>query len=158
MPRSVRVILVGAALVTGSLLWTGGAAAAGPPEAVTITSLMGYDSTGDFHATGDAVASGLVCSSGTVEDWEAGFRGSQSERVQHVWVIKQFVCDDGSGTFMVRLEVHQDLVAVTEWFSWRVLSGTDAYRSLHGAGLGTTDFEDFFLGPWDNTYTGFLVG
>ena len=158
MRHTFRATLLAATVVTGMLVGPATAAAAGPPQAVSITSPMAYDSTGTFVATGDAVASGLICPFGTVEDWAASYRGDMSGLVQQNMVLKQFVCSDNSGTFMVRLQNHIDLVAQTNWFSWVILSGTDAYQGLHGSGDGTTQPEDFYVGPWNDMYSGLLVG
>lgn len=158
MRHTFRVTLIAAAVVTGALVGPATVAAAGPPQAVTITSPMAYDSTGTFEASGEAVASGIICASGTVEDWWASYLGDRSGLVQQNMVLKQFVCDDDSGTFMVRLQNHLDLVAQTNWFSWEILSGTDTYQGLHGRGVGSTQPEDFYVGPWNDMYTGWLVG
>ncbi|MEO6207850.1 MAG: hypothetical protein ABIP77_07830, partial [Candidatus Limnocylindrales bacterium] len=54
---------------------------------------------GDFVATGDAVTSGLICETGTFVDTAIRFAGFQSNRgMVQLQVIKDFSCDDGSGT------------------------------------------------------------
>jgi hypothetical protein len=112
------------------------------------------NNVGTFAATGDAVDSGLVCPSGSVTDLDL-VRGAPGQG--QLSVRKVFDCDDGSGTFTVKLQVHQDLDAQTESFRWVVLGGTGAYEQFRGAGSGTTETADLASGPVTNVYTGFLI-
>ena len=86
--------------------------------------------TGDFVASGPAVEQGLICESGTVEDTRLIFAGFQSPtgRIQ-IPVRKTFTCDDGSGEIFIKIQVHLDLNAQTETFSWVVLGGTGDYSA-----------------------------
>lgn len=131
--------------------------AAGPPQGVRISSEMTRsepNNTGTFTATGEAAASGLICSSGSVIDLDLVRVAADQGRIS---VRKVFSCDDGSGTFTVKLQVHQDFDAQTESFRWVVLSGTGAYDRLRGAGSGTTEAADLGSGPVTNVYMGFLI-
>ena len=134
---------------------TAPAASATLPQRVTITSVMTYaeggHSFGTFEATGPAVTRHVVCATGTVQD-------VYLKEVAGGWdVVKAFVCDGGSQTFIVRL-----LVKVTdngETFSWSVKGGSGTYRGLFGTGTGTSTAWDWESGGHlTNTYMGALVG
>jgi hypothetical protein len=137
-------------------------AAAASPEQVTIVSPMTFNpdgfNFGTFDASGSAVDNGLICESGTVDDTRIIFAGFQSGRGAQIPVRKTFTCDDGSGTFFVKIQVHLDFATATESFSWVVLGGTGAYEHLRGSGDGSTvsDGSDPQTGNI-NTYVGFLV-
>jgi len=137
-------------------------AAAASPEAVTIVSPMTFNpdgfNFGTFDASGTAVDDGLLCASGTVDDTRLLFAGFQSNRGVQIPVRKTFTCDDGSGTFFVKIQVHLDFATATESFSWVIQGGTGAYEHLHGSGDGSTvsDGSDPQTGNI-NTYEGFLV-
>jgi len=70
-----------------------------------------------------------------------------------VQVVKEFTCDDGSGTFVAKLQIQANFDTGIEAFTWVVLDGTGAYASLRGAGSGST-----IPTPTGNinTYEGFL--
>jgi hypothetical protein len=129
----------------------------GPPTQVKIVSNVLFNpngfNTGDFVTSG-AASGGLICAKGTLVDTSlifVGFQGGQGFQVQ---VRKTFTCDDGSGTFFVKLQVHGQFDG-TETFSWVVQGGTGKYQSLRGSGNGSTV-------PTNtgniNTYDGFLIG
>jgi hypothetical protein len=151
-----RVLVVLAAVALLFTVWSPAAVvAAGQPHGVAISSEMTRSephNTGTFTATGDAASSGMMCTSGSVTDLDLVRRAPNQLSVRKV-----FSCEDGSGTFTVRLQVHQDFEAQTETFTWVVLGGTGAYKDLRGAGGGTTETADLASGPVTNIYTGFLV-
>jgi hypothetical protein len=165
MEASIRpkraVIAVAAAAL--ALAVAAGPTAAASPENVTIVSHMNFNpdgfNFGDFTATGAAVDDGTLCASGTVDDTRIILAGLQSGSRIQIPVWKTFTCDDGSGTFFVRIQVHLDLATSTETFSWVIQGGTDDYLGLRGSGQGTTvsDGSDPQTGNF-NTYEGFVVG
>jgi hypothetical protein len=108
-------------------------AGATPPSAVEfeVPTMFGG---GPFTATGPAVSDGIVCSSGETFDLFAKGSGFQSDQGFNVQVVKQFVCDDGSGTFDVKLQVRIDRKG--DNFNWTVVGGTGDYVKLHGSGKG----------------------
>jgi len=165
MARVRRVLM--AAGVTAALLVGGGASsnvadAATHTQRVSITSHMKFNfpdpNTGDFTTSGAATESGLICSSGTVLDVGLVFSGFESKTGQvQILVRKLFTCADGSGTILVKIQVHANPDG-TETFTWVVLGGTGAYQNLHGSGQGTTvPNADPSTGN-TNFYEGFLVG
>ena len=136
-------------------------AAASTPQAVTIVSHVVFNpdgpNYGEFTTSGSATESGLICESGTFVDTAIRFAGYQSDRgTVQLLVVKQFTCDDGSGTFTVKLQIQANFDTGIESFSWVVLDGTGDYASLHGAGSGSTVPNP----PTGNinTYEGFLRG
>lgn len=147
------VIAAAAALIlVGSLA---SAAAAAPPEEVSISSHMTINypdaNTGDFTATG----SGAICQAGTVFDDRLLISGWPSQTGQlQILVVKTFTCGDGSGSFVVKLQVHANADG-TEWFTWVVQGGAGDYVNLRGRGHGTTAPAGDGV---DNTYTGSLLG
>ena len=103
------------------------------PQPVTITSLTHIDQ-GPFVSTG-----GLVCAAGQVSNVSSRFVGWQSGSHAQILIDKRFECDDG--TFDVLLRVSLDFETCDTVATWSVLSGTDAYATLRGAGSLTGDSE-----------------
>ena len=135
-------------------------ATAAAPTNVTIVSHVTFNpdgpNFGDFEASGPAVDSGVVCDTGTFVDTGIRFAGFQSDRgMVQLQVVKEFTCDDGSGTFVVKLQIQANFDTGIESFSWVVLDGTGAYASLHGTGRGST-VPNLPIGNV-NTYRGFLI-
>jgi hypothetical protein len=136
--------------------------AAASPQPVSIISPMSFNpdgfNSGTFEASGSAVDAGLICESGTVDDTRIIFAGWQSRWGAQIPVRKTFTCDDDSGTFFVKIQVHLDFATATESISWVVQGGTGAYEDLRGSGGGSTvsDGSDPQTGNI-NTYVGFLV-
>jgi hypothetical protein len=162
MQRLVVRGVVAAVLVVGISLASGLApAAAAQPVQVAITSHMTFNfpnpNTGDFTTSGPATDSGLICPAGTVVDTSLVFGGFQSGRGFQVLVRKTFTCNDGSGTFFVKLAVHAAADG-TESFTWVVQGGTGAYESLRGSGTGSSVPNDDPSTGNTNNYEGFLVG
>jgi hypothetical protein len=159
--RSLRTLgaLVAAALVA---LASVAPAAAAAPSPVHIVSPMHFNegafNTGTFVATGAAVDDGSLCPSGVVEDYHILLAGGQSNRKLQIPVRKAFTCDDGSGTFFVKIQVHLEFETSTEFFSWVVLGGTDGYARFRGSGRGSTvsDGSEPQTGNI-NTYDGFVI-
>ena len=130
------------------------------PKSVNIVSHVTFNpdgpNYGDFDASGTAVDSGLICASGTFVDTGIRFAGYQSDRgIVQLLVVKEFTCDDGTGTFTVKLQIQANFDTGIESFTWVVLGGTGEYGSLHGSGSGST-VPNAPIGNV-NTYEGFLL-
>ena len=133
---------------------------AASPQGVTIVSHVTFNpdgpNFGDFDASGDAVDSGVICASGTFVDTGIRFAGFQSDRgMVQLQVIKEFTCDDESGTFTVKLQIQANSDSGIETFRWVVLRGTGDYASLRGGGSGST-VPNPPIGNI-NTYVGLLL-
>jgi hypothetical protein len=131
-PRRSRWILALTVALTVVLTLPAGAT---PPSDVQIeveSSFLGGASP--FVASGPAVDAGLVCPEGDVFDASAQANGFSSTGFNFQG-IKHFVCDDGSGDFIVSLQARIDFQRGTTFY-WNVLSGTGDYEDLHGAGSG----------------------
>ena len=151
------VLAVGIGLVSGQAP----AAAAARTEQVTITSHMTFNfpdspNTGDFTTSGPATDNGLICPAGTVLDTSLVIGGFQSGHGFQVNVRKTFTCDDGSGTFFVKLVAHAATDG-TESFTWVVQGGTGAYEGLRGNGDGFTVPNDDPSTGNTNNYEGSFV-
>ena len=107
-------------------------AGATPPSDVEIV-VPGFE--GPFEATGIAADDGLLCAQGEVFNTAISGAGFQSNRLFNLTVFKEFTCDDGSGTFLVKLQVQVNFSSGTS-FNWVVVSGTGDYEDLHGTGTG----------------------
>jgi hypothetical protein len=143
-----------------ALMAVGGPVAAAPPQSLTIVSHVTFNpdgpNYGDFGASGSAVDSGLICAGGTFVDTGIRFAGYQSDRgMVQLLVIKEFTCNDGTGTFVVKLQIQANFDTGIETFTWVVLGGTGDYGSLHGGGSGST-VPNAPIGNI-NTYEGFLL-
>ena len=163
MTTSLRVRRLAVAVtVLGLALAAAGPVSAASPTGVHIESHMTFNpdgpNFGDFEASGPAVDAGLICASGTVDDVRLIFAGAQSGRKAQIPVWKVFTCDDGSGTLLIKIQVHLEFATSTESFSWVVLDGTGDYSDVHGSGGGSTvsDGSDPQTGNI-NTYDGFLL-
>ena len=127
-----------------------GAASATTPEQVTFEGpafFAGPDAgTGFFAAMGPAVDSGTMCPGGTFTDVYA--KGApnmgQSPNGFNLQLVRDFTCEDGTGTFLMKLQVQITYLAT---FNWVVLDGTGAYEDLKGNGNGYGDFPLFGPGP-----------
>ena len=92
-------------------------------------------SFGPFTASGSAVDAGVICASGTTIDAApAKAQGFESGHGVTLQVTKRFTCDDHSGDFLIKLQVHFDWKGLN--FNWNVVGGTGAYAGLHGTGSG----------------------
>jgi hypothetical protein len=134
--------------------------AASTPQQVTIVSQVTFNpdgpNYGDFQADGAAVDQGLICPSGTFVDEGIRFAGFQSPlgRVQ-LQVVKRFTCDDGTGTFVAKLQIQADFNTGIESFDWVILGGSGAYDDVHGSGRGST-VPNPPIGNI-NTYVGYVI-
>ena len=93
-----------------------------------------FPSFGPFTATGPAVDAGLVCPTGGTIDVFGKTSGSQSQRGRNWQVVKLFTCGDGSGEFLVKLQVRDDHKG--DNFNWNIVRGSGDYEKLHGTGKG----------------------
>jgi hypothetical protein len=98
-----------------------------PPPAI-------IPSFGPFTATGPAVDAGIVCGSGDTIDVSGKVSGSQGQRGENYQIVKLFTCDDGSGEFLVKLQVRNDHKG--DNFNWVIVGGSGDYEKLHGTGKG----------------------
>lgn len=136
-----------------------GPVGAASPQGVRIVSHVTFNpdgpNYGDFVATGSAVDSGLICAGGTFVDTGLRFAGFQSDRgIVQLQVVKEFTCN-GTGTFVVKLQIQANFDTGIESFTWVVLGGTGDYASLRGSGRGST-VPNAPIGNI-NTYEGFLL-
>jgi hypothetical protein len=135
-----KVAMLAAILVLMAIAGPTGAAS---PKSVNIVSHVTFNpdgpNYGDFDASGSAVDSGLICASGTFVDTGIRFAGFQSNRgIVQLQVVKEFTCGDGTGTFVVKLQIQANFDTGIESFTWVVLGGSGEYGSLHGGGSGST--------------------
>lgn len=145
--RLVRMMVF--ALLLVALVIPSTAAAAGPPLAIEIEAPTAFAAPGDpdgtFTVTGPAFDEGLVCGSGeTFVVPGARATGFQSNRLVNFKVLKEFRCDDGSGSFFVQLRVHYDFTKTPEYnvFNWTIKGGTGDYVDLRGSGSGEGLYDD----------------
>ena len=111
-----------------------------------------------FSASGVAVDEGVVCESGTMEvdhfespegvtiTSEEGGALHEAARadggVMDSYAVQEFVCDDGSGTFLMKLYSRVDFAkpgAEQDTPTWEVENGTGDYASLSGSGDMTNE-------------------
>jgi hypothetical protein len=93
-----------------------------------------------FVATGPAVDAGALCPTGVSTDLSVVIVSNPpGNTIRILKVLKQFVCDDGSGTFDVNLVVNLDLMTHETTAHWRIVGGSGDYVGLQGNGnlIGT---------------------
>lgn len=116
------------------------------PEAIAVR-MFSDGSAMTFLATGPAVDADIVCPTGTNEGW------AQRDAIRDRSLVRWedvFTCDDGSGIFVVGLEVF-DGTSSMSWGVWDIASGTGIYESLTGGGR-----VNVYLGYPDVDMTGRL--
>ncbi len=101
-------------------------------EILVVTYFSPSGNSGPFYAWGPAVDAGLICPQGTTIDIFNRGSGSQSNLGANYLVLKQFTCDDDSGTFIIKMEARVDFRG--DFAYWNVVSGTGQYEKLLGAG------------------------
>lgn len=127
--RKLAVLLMAAVFMAPALpAW------ATPPEAVSFVVPTVFEVQNQFTASGPAVDSGLMCPSGTVDDLFGKASGFKAPTGINFQVVKLFTCDDGSGTFLLKLQVRINFRG--DNFQWVVLGGDGNYSNLHGSGTG----------------------
>ena len=108
---------------------------AAAPLDVHIEVLATIDPTPDpFTATGSAVDAGLLCATGYQDELSFNVSGPPGGNFRILRVVKRFVCDDGSGTFDLRLVARLDFINHNTTGHWNVIGGTGDYARLHGNG------------------------
>jgi hypothetical protein len=143
-----RLILLAAVAALFLVALPVASAVAAPPEQVTFEGpayFAGPDAgTGLFTASGPAVDSGAMCDAGDVVDiyTKAAPMTGQSPNGVNLQILKEFTCDDGSGSFQAELQVRIDFL---KWptFNWVVKGGTGDYVKLKGNGSGFGAFPLF---------------
>ncbi len=111
-----------------------------------------------FSASSVAVDEGVVCESGTMEvdhfespegvtiTSEEGGALHEAARadgsVMDSYAVQEFVCDDGSGTFLMKLHSRVDFAkpeAEQDTPTWEIENGTGDYEGLSGSGDMTNE-------------------
>jgi len=101
---------------------------------IEVLETLGNENPEPFTASGSAVDDGLVCEAGNVQDSFVDVYGSLSGRYRIIKVTKHFECDDGSGTFDIKMQVRLDNATNETTANWRISSGTGDYILLKGNG------------------------
>ncbi len=118
---------------------------------LVITYISPSGNSGPFYAWGPAVDAGLICRQGTTIDIFNRGSGGQSNRGANYLVLKQFTCDDDSGSFLFKMEARVDFRG--DLAPWNVFSGTGQYENLLGAGKDVgyffEDDEGNVIGVYD---------
>ena len=145
----MRTARLGLAIgLLGALLVAPTASAAAPPT-TTIQIDIVFDVSEDFTTTG-----GVLCPSGsalTDPIFAAGFgRMGRGNGTFHL--IKTLTCDDGTGTFQIKVNAGQTPTGTIGGFS--VVGGTGAYAGLNGGGSLVGTATDVGL---TDLYTGRLT-
>ena len=113
--------------------------------APTTIRLEAVDTTETFTTTGP------LCASGTAESFDFHFGGSDDSHAGSFHLKKTLTCDDGSGSFTIRVNAATVFGSPTDQGGWSVEGGTGAYAGLHGGGslVGTytdTGIIDMYTG------------
>jgi hypothetical protein len=132
MRKSVLLILV---LVLALAAAPAGATSPDDVEFSVETSFLPTGETGGpFVATGPAVDAGLMCPTGDTIDIFGKVSAFETGVGFNIQLGKLFTCDDGSGEFVLKLQIRIDPKGVN--FNWLVVDGSGAYERLRGTGSG----------------------
>jgi len=145
-----RKRFVGVCVATLAATVTLAAAGSAGASAGTPVTISGQTIFGNGFGTFTTSPGSGLCASGITTDI-VSVSGGQSNNHILFHNIKTFTCDDGSGTFTLKLEVMLVFGNSADSFSWTVTSGTGAYTNLHGTGQGV-GLE--LPGEVDDSYTG----
>lgn len=133
MHRSIRFAAM-ASLLAFVLPFATVQAARAQSVAFDVQTTLGSPSGGPFVATGPAVDNDLVCPDGSTTDVSLDISGGGGGHTGF-HVLKDFICSDGSGSFLLKLEVRTSSTGFGT-YSWLVVGGTGAYLDLKGSGTG----------------------
>lgn len=117
-------------------------AAASPPEGVHIeVPVDGTSGVGTFTATGPAAGGVVICDEGVVQRPFSEVNSWKGGRGIRVRLLREFTCNDGSGTFIMRIKARIQFDPSREVSGrWKIISGTGDYENLRGSGA-LTDSE-----------------
>ena len=106
-----------------------------------------------FRASGEAVEAAVVCESGTMEQvhfespegevitTEEGVELYEatraSEGTMDTYFVQEFICDDGSGTYTIKMHYRDDYAkpeSQQDIPTWEIENGTGDYADLSGSG------------------------
>jgi hypothetical protein len=133
MNRSQRISFLLVAL--SSFLVAFPVMAASPLDVhIEVSTLIDTSVPDPFVASGPAIDSGLLCSIGLVSDASVDVVGPPDGEFSVLRILKRFSCDDGSGTFDIKLVVRLDLETHETTANWVVVGGTGDYAGIHGNG------------------------
>ena len=145
-----RLILLAAVAALFLVALPVASAVAAPPEQVSFGGPAFFAGdhpfTGAFVAEGPAVDSGAMCPVGTTTYVVTNER--QTPKGVNLTILREFTCDDVTGTFQVRLQVRIPSEQLST-FRWVVVGGTGDYEDLKGNGNGFGLFPIGEFGVWD---------
>ena len=132
----IRPARIAAVMALATMLLAAAPASAAPVVSTITVSSFFPDPVEPFTTTG-----GVLCDSGTALTDFDHFGGGPRAGPFHL--TKTLTCDDGSGTFTIRVEAKVIFGAPTDNGGWAVMGGTGDYENLHGGGsiVGTYVFD-----------------
>jgi hypothetical protein len=92
---------------------------------------------GTFAATGPAAGGVVICDEGLTEDLLFDVKSVEGGQGIKVRLDREFTCDDGSGTFIMRVKARILFDPREVSGRWKILSGTGDYENLRGSGVLT---------------------
>jgi len=109
------------------------------------------EESGSFTIWGNPVSRNVVCGRGEVYDLEYTDLNPDSELLTDLEVSKQFVCEDGSGSFYLTVDVQITDNRTTG--TWQITGGEGDYGTLSGAGTlkGTYLTDDLVVDSYSGT-------
>jgi hypothetical protein len=87
-----------------------------------------------FYASGPGVDAGVVCPTGTTSDLVVNIFGPSNGNYQYLYITKSFTCDNGTGTFFIKMRVKLDLTTGFTSAKWQFTNGSGDYNHLRGHG------------------------
>jgi len=112
------------------------------------------EESGSFTIWGNPVSRNVICGRGEVYDLVYTDLNPDSELLTDLEVSKQFVCEDGSGSFYLTVDVQITDNRTTG--TWQITGGEGNYGTLSGSGAlkGTYLSDDLVVDSYSGTVTG----
>ncbi len=135
MKKLHRTVSISLLLALTLLLLSATIAFAARPLAFHMEVHEIINGTGEtFYASGPAVDAGVICPTGTQTDLINNTFGPPKGDYRFLYIVKSFSCEDGTGTFFIKMRVKLELTTGNTTARWYFTDGSGAYNHIRGHG------------------------
>jgi hypothetical protein len=145
---SISLVLVVIFLILSATI----AFAAAPLGFHMVVDEFVYANGETFVASGPAVNDGVVCPTGITNNLVSNSFGPPQGTYTYLYIVKEFICTDGSGTFFIKMKVKLNNTTGYTTAKWQFTNGSGDYSRLRGHGtlvgtpIGPADIQDVYDG------------